>query len=484
MTEVEIRKEMAEITKRMRERGTLTKEDNDRLLELSNQLEQMQKTSNQSSNTGNTSSAPSSTPSANNTDTKKSDDSKTTNTVTPVIGDAAAKINNNPAYDGPDYNIINPDDTFEVQEAKANAQEQWINQKNNPSSSTTKTGLPDVVRVEQEGAAQKLRGDKNREKGNNFFSGENTGSSSLEPSPYIHRQTTSDYVRTYTSYSGHDMVCAFEIPLQNGGAISSVIGSVQTISYSIHNEKMPVRVLGDMNMKGMVFGNRTIAGTMVFTVFDRHWAQQMTQEYLKAIGSNAHALMDEMPGFNITISMANEYGDVSRLALYGVSFVNEGQVMSIQDLYTENTYQFYAKDLDYLTNVVNYNKSSTKNRATELRGRPREEPDDPSVVAPIDAPTQYDAPEKTGNNDSDDSIDKEAFNVYGLDDPNIFNEKTYVELSVEIDEKYRGEVLPSIEEQYEKGEISEMKKKAMENAAWSAWVEAREKAESHYLEVV
>lgn len=479
MTEIEIRKEMAEITKRMRERGTLTQEDNDRLLELSNRLEQIKEASGNNSGTGNSSSTSAPAFSTSNANTGKTDSDLKTSTT----GEATTVWSNNPTYDGPDYNIIQPDDSLSIQEAKAKAQKQWIEQRNNSSSSPVKTGLPDVVRVDSTGTTHPSR-DNTWTKRNNFFSGENTGSSSIEPSPYIHRQTTSDYIRTYTSYSGHDMVCTFEIPLQNGGAISSVIGAVQTITYSIHNEKMPVRVLGDMNMKGMVFGNRTIAGSMVFTVFDRHWAQQMTQEYLKAIGSSAHALMDEMPGFNITISMANEYGDVSRLALYGVSFVNEGQVMSIQDIYTENTYQFYAKDLDYLTNVVSYNRSSTKNRANELRARPQEMPDDPSVVAPIDVPTPYNSPAKTGNEDLYSNIDRETFNVYGLDNPNIFTGKTYAELSAEIDEKYRNEVLSSIEEQYQRGEISSFKKKAMENAAKSVWLEARKKAESYYLEVV
>lgn len=176
------------------------------------------------------------------------------------------------------------------------------------------------------------------------------------------KSISSDYVRTYTSYSGHDMVCVFEIPTRTGGSISSVVGSVQTISYSIHNEKMPVRVLGNMNPKGYVFGNRTIAGTIIFTVFDRHWTHKLLGEYLENIKSDAHVLTDEMPPINITIAMANEYGSKSRLALYGVTFVNEGQVMSINDMYTENTYQFYAMDIDYMSESTGSNRGGQKRK--------------------------------------------------------------------------------------------------------------------------
>lgn len=179
-----------------------------------------------------------------------------------------------------------------------------------------------------------------------------------------HSSISSEYTRTYNSYSGHDMVAIFEIPLEKG-SITHVVGELQTISYSMYNEKMPVRVLGDMNMKGVVFGNRTVAGSMVFTVFDRHWAHKMMDEYLERVGSNAHILTDELPPINITISMVNEYGNKSRLAIYGVTFVMEGQTMSIQDMYTENTFQYMAKDLDYLTVNVNIN-GGTKNKHDNL----------------------------------------------------------------------------------------------------------------------
>ena len=75
---------------------------------------------------------------------------------------------------------------------------------------------------------------------------------------------------------------------------------------------------------------------------------------LGAEGANV-ILPDEIPALNITVNFANEYGRMSRMAIYGVKIINEGQVMSINDLYTENTYQFVALGLEPLNTNINSN---------------------------------------------------------------------------------------------------------------------------------
>ena len=186
---------------------------------------------------------------------------------------------------------------------------------------------------------------------------------------------SSEYVHSYNSFSGHDMICTFELPLSSTTSIARVVGSVQTISYSIHNEKMPVRVLGDMNPKNYVYGPRVIAGSLVFTVFDNHWLHDLLTEYLEKTGQIIRSLSDSIPPLNITLSFANEYGQKARLALYKVTFINEGQVMSINDMYIENTYEFYALDIDVISPVdssihnENYNKRNDrfkKNNASNV----------------------------------------------------------------------------------------------------------------------
>lgn len=175
-------------------------------------------------------------------------------------------------------------------------------------------------------------------------------------------QVATDFLPTYRTFSGHDMVVTVQVPVSNKVTITKVIGAFQTITYSIHNEKHPVRVLGNMNPKRYVFGPRMVAGSIVLTVFDRHWMRELFNEYVKVKGATErYFLMDELPAMDITISCANEYGHNAKLVLYDVTIVNEGQVMSINDVYTENTYEFFALNVDYLDRVsVTYANKKNK----------------------------------------------------------------------------------------------------------------------------
>ena len=278
------------------------------------------------------------------------------------------------------------------------------------------------------------------------------------------KSISSDYVKTYTSYSGHDMVCVFEIPTRNGGSISSVVGSVQTISYSIHNEKMPVRVLGNMNPKGYVFGNRTIAGTIIFTVFDRHWTHKLLGEYLENIKSDAHVLTDEMPPINITIAMANEYGSKSRLALYGVTFVNEGQVMSINDMYTENTYQFYAMDIDYMSASTGSNRGGQKRK--DLQQARQQDTIDELNKGQIDNST---TDVKTPRQEHFETEWKDSQQVYGkFGDLMLKSDSTKKQLTEYANEEYR---LKSnrLDEAYKNKQISKQEYRQQKQANKEEW---------------
>lgn len=172
---------------------------------------------------------------------------------------------------------------------------------------------------------------------------------------------TSKYTRTYTSYSGCDIVASVNITIPGQETITRVFGSLQTFSYSIHQEKNPVRALGDVNAITYVDGPRTIAGSMVFAVLDKHVIHEIYDEITKK-GQyvNKHYLMDELPNFDITLSFANEYGRQSTISVYGCTIIDEGQIMSINDIMTENTYHYYATDIKYMDESDNYYKLNEK----------------------------------------------------------------------------------------------------------------------------
>ena len=157
-------------------------------------------------------------------------------------------------------------------------------------------------------------------------------------------------IEGYNSYSGCDITVTASLPIINGETIGKyyTLGSIQTLSISTHQDKRPVRSLGVINAKDYVMGPRTIAGSMVFAVFNKHFASEILND-LGAASGDGVVLPDEIPALDITINFANEYGRMSRMAIYGVKLINEGQVMSINDLYTENTYQFVALGLEPLS---------------------------------------------------------------------------------------------------------------------------------------
>ena len=177
----------------------------------------------------------------------------------------------------------------------------------------------------------------------------------------------SDYGRINTSFSGADAVATIT-PL---GGKPRVFGEIQTLSYSIYRPTTPVYTLGRINPKGVVRGQRTIAGSLIFTVFDRHVLKSVMESYnfakvksdgkettssdniykftgdeLKEMSKNMKT--DEMPPFDINITFMNEHGNSATLNLYGVHILTEGQTMSIEDMITENTMQYIAMDIDLM----------------------------------------------------------------------------------------------------------------------------------------
>jgi hypothetical protein len=136
---------------------------------------------------------------------------------------------------------------------------------------------------------------------------------------------------------------------------SKVLGEIQTISYSSFREKVPVRTLGSVYPKAYVRGPRTIAGSMVFTIFHQHVLHEILKLNLGMFntGTSDHDrfqyttnLPDQLPPLDISLVFANEYGAVSHMGIWGVEFVQEGATFSIEDIFSENVVQYVARDLD------------------------------------------------------------------------------------------------------------------------------------------
>lgn len=135
------------------------------------------------------------------------------------------------------------------------------------------------------------------------------------------------------------------------------LGSLQTISIQSHREKYPVRALGTSYVKGYTRGPRTLAGSMIFTVFDEHALRGLIRQSSVLLDryelefDTTSILPDQLPPIDLTIAFANEYGSLSKMSLYGVEFMNDGVTFSIEDLLSENVLSFVARDVDIMTKL-------------------------------------------------------------------------------------------------------------------------------------
>lgn len=185
----------------------------------------------------------------------------------------------------------------------------------------------------------------------------------------------SAYTKTYTSFSGADIIATF-----NG----RVVGELQAITYSVTREKAPIYVMGDPNPKSFSRGKRGIAGSLVFTVFDRDalhtmkttdnpvYREGLNSTFVNAAGQfdptqlvnvgdvdmsqtdipgnwakpMAPKYSDEIPPFDVTVNFLNEYGQSSKMTIYGVEILNEGMGLSVDDITTEKACTFIARGID------------------------------------------------------------------------------------------------------------------------------------------
>jgi hypothetical protein len=158
------------------------------------------------------------------------------------------------------------------------------------------------------------------------------------------------------SFAGVDISAAMVIPTidRSTGAIEGTdvleLGELQTISYSVHRENAPVRTLGHVNTRGFIKGGRTIAGSLIFTVFNEYAFYRIKEfrQMMSETGLFFAPLADMLPPFDVVLSFFNEYGLAGKMKIYGITIVDEGQTMSVDDLITEQTYTYMARGIQPL----------------------------------------------------------------------------------------------------------------------------------------
>jgi len=163
----------------------------------------------------------------------------------------------------------------------------------------------------------------------------------MEPS-----MQNSIYQNTYTSFNGTDIVASFTPK----GGLPVPFGELATISYSIYRPMTQVYTMGRVNPSGFVRGQRTIAGSLIFTIFDRHALYNAIKQGFQLKDAACMMLKgDELPPFDINIDFLNEYGQAATMTIHDIRLISEGQTMSIEDRITENTMQYIANDITLMS---------------------------------------------------------------------------------------------------------------------------------------
>lgn len=184
------------------------------------------------------------------------------------------------------------------------------------------------------------------------------------------------YSLSNISYSGADAVVTLIIPVIGpDGKMTSdgdvlTLGELQTLSYSIHRENSPIRTLGHVNVRGFVKGGRTIAGSLIFTVFNEYAFYRIKQyrDLLARKNGFFAPLADMLPPFDIVVSFYNEYGQQSKMKIFGVTIIDEGQTVSVDDLITEQVYTYMARGIQPMVKL-SPEEDSGSTRSPEVAAR-------------------------------------------------------------------------------------------------------------------
>lgn len=189
--------------------------------------------------------------------------------------------------------------------------------------------------------------------------------------------------RSYRSFSGVDITAMFG---------NKRIGTLQGVSFTITREKAPQYVMGRVDPISFSRGKRGIAGSLIFMVFDKaNLLEEMTgngseeryqfyadqHDIRRDVGGSAAAQResairsadtlrdgianiklrdggvvrskawyhDQILPFDIVLTAANEYGQISRMAIHNVEIMNAGSGISIDDITVDENMTFVCTEI-------------------------------------------------------------------------------------------------------------------------------------------
>lgn len=186
------------------------------------------------------------------------------------------------------------------------------------------------------------------------------------------------YNNAYTTFSGADIKAVV-----NGHVFSNLL----SISWNITREKAPIYVLGVKDPVSMSRGKRGIAGTLSFQNFDRDavlwvikddpdryqytdylsniatvdlygnpdptngWFDWSAADSFRGVSTQTAYYADQMPPMDVTLTYANEYGNMAVEQVFGIEILNEGKGVHIDDMAVETAMTFICRGIGKLQKI-------------------------------------------------------------------------------------------------------------------------------------
>lgn len=148
------------------------------------------------------------------------------------------------------------------------------------------------------------------------------------------------------TFSGADMLVFMAFP--NMPPIQ--VGTATTVSVTTYREKKQFRTMGRVSTRGITKGPRTVSGKIIMTVINEHFVETL-KNTVPYLAQYTTLKMDELPSFDMLISMGNEYGGSAMMVINGITIVDEQKTLSIEELFTENIFTYLARDYQPLRAV-------------------------------------------------------------------------------------------------------------------------------------
>ena len=203
-----------------------------------------------------------------------------------------------------------------------------------------------------------------------------------------------DYKKTYTSFSGADILVSID---------NQVFGELQGVSFSVTREKAPLYTLGSADPRAFSRGKRGISGSLIFLVFNRSplpgGIPESTEERRKFISRPGEAAIyrggdfeasqdvsitddpgaqgweeqpawyaDQLPPFDILVKAVNEYGHAAQMEIIGIEILNTGSGMSVDDITIDESHTYVARRIKKWYRQLDYSFVSNVWDASQFIG--------------------------------------------------------------------------------------------------------------------